>query len=50
MQCMECHERPAALHVTEIVNGTKRERHLCEQCAQKKVMLQIKKKDILYMI
>lgn len=36
MQCMECHERPAALHVTEIVNGTKRERHLCEQCAQQK--------------
>lgn len=36
MNCMECHERPATLHLTQIINGKKRERHVCELCAQKK--------------
>lgn len=36
MKCMECHERPATLHLTQIINGQKNEHHVCEQCAQKK--------------
>lgn len=36
MQCIECHERPATLHLTEIINGKKSERHVCDYCAQKK--------------
>ena len=33
MQCQICN-KPATVHLTEIVNGEKIERHLCEQCAQ----------------
>lgn len=36
MECQECHERPATLHFTKIVNGEKTEIHLCEKCAQEK--------------
>ncbi|MFW6132630.1 MAG: UvrB/UvrC motif-containing protein [Planctomycetota bacterium] len=31
--CDRCHERPATVHLTEIVEGEKIEKHLCEQCA-----------------
>ncbi|MFD2617346.1 UvrB/UvrC motif-containing protein [Terrilactibacillus laevilacticus] len=34
MECQNCHLRPATLHFTKIVNGTKHEYHLCDQCAQ----------------
>ena len=34
MQCQACKE-PATVHLTEIVNGQKIERHLCENCAHK---------------
>ncbi|MCP4707383.1 MAG: hypothetical protein GY869_02055 [Planctomycetes bacterium] len=34
MQCQSCNE-PATVHLTEIVNGEKIERHLCENCAHK---------------
>ena len=34
MQCQSCKE-PATVHLTEIVNGEKIERHLCENCAHK---------------
>jgi len=34
MQCQLC-EKAATVHLTEIVNNHKIERHLCEQCAQK---------------
>ncbi len=33
MECNECHERPATIHFTQIVNGKKKEIHVCEQCA-----------------
>lgn len=33
MQCQMC-DNPATVHLTEIINGDKIERHLCEQCAQ----------------
>ena len=33
MRCQMCN-KPATVHLTEIVHGQKIERHLCEQCAQ----------------
>lgn len=33
MQCQMC-DKQATVHLTEIVNGTQVERHLCEACAQ----------------
>jgi len=34
MQCQMC-PNAATVHLTEIVNGQKKERHLCESCAEK---------------
>ena len=34
MQCENCHQRPASIHFTKIINGKKMEYHLCERCAQ----------------
>lgn len=36
MQCDNCHERPAAIHLTQIVNNDVTTVHLCEQCAEAK--------------
>lgn len=36
MECEECHERPATLHLTKVINGEKNEIHVCEQCAKEK--------------
>ncbi|WP_026569017.1 MULTISPECIES: UvrB/UvrC motif-containing protein [Sediminibacillus] len=36
MECQECHERPATLHFSKIVNGNKTEIHVCEYCAKEK--------------
>ena len=36
MDCENCHERTATVHLTEIVNNSKRELHLCEDCAKEK--------------
>jgi protein arginine kinase activator len=36
MDCQECHQRPASLHLTKIINGKKTEMHLCEKCAKEK--------------
>ncbi|WP_445492857.1 UvrB/UvrC motif-containing protein [Niallia sp. 03133] len=33
MICSECNQRPATLHFSKSINGTKTEFHLCEQCA-----------------
>ncbi len=33
MLCERCNLRPANVHLTEIVNGQKKEMHLCENCA-----------------
>jgi protein arginine kinase activator len=36
MECENCHDAPAKVHMTEIINeDEKRERHLCEECAEK---------------
>lgn len=34
MFCEECQKRPATVHITQVVNNKKTERHLCEQCAR----------------
>lgn len=36
MQCNECKKRPATLHLTQFINGTKMEIHVCDLCAEKK--------------
>ncbi|MEN6350089.1 MAG: UvrB/UvrC motif-containing protein [Syntrophomonas sp.] len=36
MYCEECKERPATVHLTQVLNGNKIESHLCEQCAAQK--------------
>lgn len=35
MLCDECGQRKATVHLTQIVNGKKTERHLCAHCAQR---------------
>ncbi|HAE62769.1 MAG TPA: hypothetical protein DCG38_10655 [Eubacteriaceae bacterium] len=32
MLCDNCKKRQASIHITKIINGEKREVHLCEQC------------------
>lgn len=32
--CQACQKQPATVHLTDIVQGENKERHLCEQCAQ----------------
>ncbi|MBX6352493.1 MAG: UvrB/UvrC motif-containing protein [Thermoflavifilum sp.] len=34
MLCQRCHERPANVQFTQIINGDKKVYHLCEQCAR----------------
>jgi protein arginine kinase activator len=36
MQCDHCGERPAAIHLTQIVNNSVTQVHLCEVCAAEK--------------
>lgn len=34
MLCEECRERPATVHVTQVTNGDRTEKNLCEICAR----------------
>ncbi len=34
MMCEQCGKNPATMHLTQIINGEKTEKHLCVQCAQ----------------
>lgn len=34
MQCQRCQQKDANVHITQIVNGQKKETHLCQECAQ----------------
>ena len=36
MQCDNCHDRTAAIHLTQIVNNSVTTLHLCEPCAAEK--------------
>lgn len=35
MMCQQCKKQTATVHLTDLVKGDKRERHLCEDCAAK---------------
>jgi protein arginine kinase activator len=39
VNCESC-SQPATVHLTDIVNGLKREVHLCQECAEKRQILQ----------
>lgn len=41
MKC-DCCEKPAEIHLTDIINGQKRETHLCKSCAEEQQLLQEK--------
>ncbi|MCM3741075.1 UvrB/UvrC motif-containing protein [Oceanobacillus luteolus] len=41
MRCQECEERQATVHFKQIINGEKKEFHLCEVCAQEKGYMQM---------
>ncbi|MBI2931286.1 MAG: UvrB/UvrC motif-containing protein [Planctomycetes bacterium] len=34
MICEKCNKNHATVHVTEVINGVKKEAHLCEECAR----------------
>jgi protein arginine kinase activator len=36
MQCDNCHDRPASIHLTQIEGSSVTQLHLCEQCAAEK--------------
>ncbi|GGJ74672.1 UvrB/UvrC motif-containing protein [Virgibacillus salexigens] len=36
MKCQECHERPATLHFSQVIQGQKMEVHVCNVCAKEK--------------
>jgi protein arginine kinase activator len=36
MECQDCHQRPATLHYTQVINGHKTEVQICEVCAKEK--------------
>ena len=39
MKCQICLNHPATVHLTDIVNGNKKETHLCKACAEQKQLL-----------
>jgi len=48
--CQRCQKQQATIHLTEILNNEKRERHLCEDCAREEgvaIKAQINLQDIL---
>lgn len=36
MECQECQQRPATLHFKQVINGNKKETHVCGVCAKEK--------------
>jgi len=48
--CQRCNKQQATIHLTEILNNEKRERHLCEDCAREEgvaIKAQINLQDVL---
>jgi protein arginine kinase activator len=39
VKCQNCQQNPATFHLTDIVNGNKKETHLCQACAEQKQLL-----------
>ena len=33
MICERCHKKEATIHITEVLNGNRTEKHLCQDCA-----------------
>jgi protein arginine kinase activator len=40
VNCQVCGSNPATVHLTDIVQGTKKETHLCQSCAENQQLLQ----------
>lgn len=40
MLCERCHAHPATVHMVQVVNGNKKEEHLCSECAEKEHVFQ----------
>lgn len=43
MLCDRCHKKDAKILYTEIINGAKKEQHLCEECATDYTSFQVEK-------
>lgn len=39
MLCDSCHQKEAVIHMTQVVNGRRSERHLCRDCARKENLI-----------
>lgn len=42
MLCERCHAHPATVHMVQVVNGHRKEEHLCSACAEKEHVFQKK--------
>lgn len=42
MLCERCHAHPATVHMVQVVNGHRKEEHLCSECAEKEHVFQKK--------
>ena len=40
MLCECCHAHPATVHMVQVVNGHRKEEHLCSECAEKEHVFQ----------
>lgn len=40
MLCERCHAHPATVHMVQVVNGNRKEKHLCSECAEKEHVFQ----------
>lgn len=40
MLCERCHAHPATVHMVQVVNGHRKEEHLCSECAEKEHVFQ----------
>lgn len=40
MLCERCHAHPATVHMVQVVNGHRKEEHLCSACAEKEHVFQ----------
>lgn len=40
MLCERCHAHPATVHMVQVMNGHRKEEHLCSECAEKEHVFQ----------
>jgi protein arginine kinase activator len=48
MECQECHNRPATVHLTQVINGNKTELHLCDHCAKELGYMDYDKQNLTF--